>query len=136
MNRPGVAIAGVAAIALAACGAFGDSPDESAGPSWDAARTSADGRSVLLVFTGGAPADPNDPCSKDYRVDVDEDDDQVSLGIVTISNEVEPRGDVDVDEAIDVGCEALGFPRTVAVMSLWRIWSSWKRMRLVSASTT
>jgi hypothetical protein len=115
MNRPGVAIAGVAAIALAACGAFGDSPDESAGPSWDAARTSADGRSVLLVFTGGAPADPNDPCSKDYRVDVDEDDDQVSLGIVTISNEVEPRGDVDVDEAIDVGCEALGFPRTVAV---------------------
>lgn len=121
MNRPGVAIAAAAviavtaAVALAACGAFGDSPDESAGPSWHAARTSADGRSVLLVFTGGASPDPNDPCSKDYRVDVDESDDRVALGIVTISNEVERSGDVDVDEAIDIGCEALGYPRTVTV---------------------
>ena len=120
MNRPRVAIAAVAVIAvvaLAACGAFGDSPDESDGPSWDAARTSADGRSVLLAFTGVAPRDLKDPCSSDYRVEVEEDDERVTLGIVTISHDDESPGDVDVEDAIqvEVVCGALGSPRTITV---------------------
>lgn len=113
MRWPSVVLVPVAAIVLGSCGAFGDSPDEQAGPSWNAARTSTDGRSIVLAFTGVAPRDLKDPCSSDYRVEVDEDDERVTLGIVTISYDDESSGDVDREDAVEEACGAFGSPRTL-----------------------
>jgi hypothetical protein len=96
------------AVCVGSCGMVGSSSNESAGSSWDAARTSSAGRSVVLVFTGGPDYDPADPCSSNYRVRVDERDDRVVLGLVTIKPDVDRSADVD-----DVGCVALGYPRTI-----------------------
>lgn len=45
---------------LVSCDTSMDSAsNDSAGPAWDTARTSADGRSIVIVFTGGQEYDPS-----------------------------------------------------------------------------
>lgn len=56
-------------------------PDALGAGSWDSARTSADGREVLIVLVGGRPFDAADPCSVDYRAVVDETTDAVRISI-------------------------------------------------------
>ena len=92
---------------LASCG----SGVQRDGPAWNAARTSADGRSILLVFTGGAEFDPADPCTNQYRADVDEADSAVTIGLVAI----EPPDRLPQPADTEIACAALGYPRELTV---------------------
>lgn len=56
-------------------------PDALGAGSWDSARTSADGRELLIVLVGGRPFDAADSCSVDYRAVVEETTDAVRISI-------------------------------------------------------
>lgn len=89
-----------------------EGPIESQGPAWNAARTSGDGRSILLVFTGGPDFDPADPCSYSYRADVDEADDAVTIGLVAMAA---PPRTLSSDGGPMSICPSLGYPRDLTV---------------------
>lgn len=108
--RAGLAAVGVwilSACGLSGLGSNGLGSNESAGPAWNAARTSVDGSAVVLIFTGGPEYDPSDPCTLGYRADVTETASSVTIGLVAI------RPPASLDEG--VGCAALGHPRRLQV---------------------
>lgn len=72
--------------------------------SWDAARTSPDGRELLFAFTGAAAYRGDDPCSADYTVELTETDGRVVAGIV---EHMPDRGNHP-----DLACAAIGYGRT------------------------
>lgn len=74
--------------------------------SWEGTRTSADGRSLLIVFVGGRTFDPDDPCSHDYRAVVEESGDEVRVSI-------ESRSPPPPMGTTEFGCTAEGYFRTV-----------------------
>lgn len=104
-------------VALAACGS-GDngsgSSGESEGPAWSAARTSEDGTSILLVFTGAAEFDPTNACTLKYRGDVQETKDSVTIGLIAIHDSAQGGSESD-GETDNVLCPAVGYPRWVTV---------------------
>lgn len=107
-TRQRAAIATLAVALLGSCGgSSGFSSGESDGPAWNAARTSSDGTSIVLVFTGGQEYDPSNPCSLDYRADVTETAESVTIGLISVRSQA-PSDD-------EVMCAALGYPRRLEV---------------------
>lgn len=104
-----MSVLAVAAVSLlVSCDASMDSAsNESAGPAWDTARTSTDGESMVIVFTGGQEYDPSNPCSLDYRADVTESAGAVTVGLIAV------RPPAPSDD--EVACAALGYPRRLEV---------------------
>lgn len=104
-------------VTLAACGS-GDNGTESSGgsdgPAWSAARTSEDGMSILLVFTGAAEFDPTDACTLKYRGDVQESEDSVTIGLIAIRHATQDSADSD-GATDNVVCPGVGYPRWVTV---------------------
>ena len=85
----------------------GSGSNESAGPAWEAARTSTEGNSIVLVFTGGQEYDPSNPCSLDYRADVTETAESVAVGLIAI------RPPTPADD--NASCDSVGHPRRLEV---------------------
>ena len=86
-----------------------DSGEGTPGPvGWSATRTSGDGRQLLIMFTGGAPYDPTNPCTVDYTVTVAETDQTVKVRIVGHSPPI-PSSTSEVDAV----CDDRGYLRQV-----------------------
>jgi hypothetical protein len=79
---------------------------EALGPgSWMGARTSRDGRSLVLVIIGGPAYRAGDHCTVDYRADVTETESEVRLRIV--ARRPKPSG--------DYSCNTRGHSRLIEV---------------------
>lgn len=70
---------------------------------WASARTSADGRQVLVQVIGAAPFKAGDPCTADYSATTQETPEQVTVEI----SGVRPSG-------IDI-CPSIGYPRSLTI---------------------
>ena len=77
---------------------------------WNGARTSRDGRSLVVSFTGGAPYEPGVPCTVDYRVEVAETSDEVRVRVVVVQHP--PTTEPGAPPAQNA-CPAVGYTRTV-----------------------
>jgi len=76
-------------LVLAGCGAPASDLDwQPAGlgrSGWEGARTSADGRSILITFTGGPQFDADDHCTVAYRAVVNETPSEVRVEVLSAS---------------------------------------------------
>jgi hypothetical protein len=104
----GVGMAVVALLVAGALAVLADSgePEVVAEMRFDAVRTDASGRSLLLSFVGSQAGDG--PCGSDYGARVDEEADRVVVGLGTVEDD---RPELSDNET----CRALGYPRTLLV---------------------
>ena len=76
-------------VVLAGCGALGADldwePAELGRSGWEGARTSADGRSILITVMGGPELDADDHCTMAYRAVVDETPSEVRVEVLSAS---------------------------------------------------
>ncbi len=83
----------------------GDRTTVVGGSGWNAARTSRDGRTLVLALTGSAPYASGNPCTSDLSATAEESDQSVTVTVTARSPKVDR----------EFGCSGVGYLRLVEV---------------------
>jgi hypothetical protein len=83
----------------------GDRTTVVGGSGWNAARTSLDGRSLVVVLTGSAPYEPGNPCTSELSATAEESGERITVTVSARSPKVDR----------EYACDAVGYLRLVEV---------------------